>query len=185
MKIIGFSGGPRKNGNTAILLRKAMEGAEKEGAQTTVYYPSSMNLKGCQGCNVCKKFGYCVMLDDMQSIYSSINEADALVFASPVYMRGMTGQLKLVVDRLYAYMNADYSSRITKNIKFALIFTQHREDQEAFMHYFKSVAEILMAIGFEFIPEILVGSGLHDAGDARSNNTLMQKAYELGRKISE
>lgn len=184
MKIVGFSGSPRKNGNTAILLQRAMEGAEEEGAQTTVYYPSVLNLKGCQGCNVCKKFGYCIMLDDMQSIYSSINEADALVFASPVYMRGMTGQLKLVVDRLYAYMNADYSSRITKNIKFALIFTQRREEQEAFMHYFKSVAEILEVIGFKFSPDILVGSGLHEAGEVRGNNILMQKAYELGRKLS-
>ncbi|GBF35281.1 iron-sulfur flavoprotein [Desulfocucumis palustris] len=183
MKIVGFMGSPRKNGNTAILLNKVMEGAEKEGTQTTVYYPNDLNLRGCQGCNACKKKGHCVIPDDMQNIYKAIDEADVLIFASPVYMWGMTAQLKLVVDRLYAYMNADYSSRITKPIKFALIFTQHREDQEAFMPYFKSVAGILKVIGFEFIPEILVGSGLHDAGEVKSNNTLLGKAYAYGVRL--
>ncbi len=184
MKIVGFMGSPRKNGNTAVLLQQVMEGAQKEGAECTIYYLNDLKIKGCQGCNACKRKGYCVIPDDMQNIYQIINEADVLVFSSPVYMWGMTAQLKLMIDRLYAYMNADYSSRLAKPIKFALLFTQHRAVEDAFMPYFESVAGILEVIGFKFVPDIVVGSGLHDAGEVKSNDALLERAYELGRKVA-
>ena len=184
MKIVGFMGSPRRNGNTAILLNSVLAGAEKEGAECLVYYPNELNIRGCQGCNACKKKGHCVISDDMQNIYQIINEADVLVFSSPIYMWQMSAQLKLVIDRLYAYLNADYSSRISKPIKFALLFTQHRETEDAFMNYFDWVAGILKVIGFEFIPQILVGSGLHIAGEVKSNDALIEKAYEFGRKLA-
>lgn len=183
MKFVGFLGSPRKHGNTSILLHNLMDGAKDNGAQTTLYYLNDLCLKGCQGCNACKKKGHCVILDDMQDIYGSINEADVLVFASPVYMWGMTAQLKLLIDRLYAYMNTDYSSKLVRNIKFSLIFTQHRADPEAFMPYFQSVSGILTVIGFQFIPEILVASGLHDAGEVRNNSIIMEKSYRLGQEL--
>jgi len=63
-------------------------------------------------------------------------------------MWAMSAQLKLVVDHLYAYMNADYSTALTRPVKIGLIFTQHRADPNAFMPYFLSVASILKVIGF-------------------------------------
>ena len=51
-------------------------------------------------------------------------------------MWAMSAQLKLVVDHLYAYMNADYSTALTRPVKLGLIFTQHRADPNAFMPYF-------------------------------------------------
>jgi multimeric flavodoxin WrbA len=184
MKIVGFIGSPRKNGNTAMLLNSVIAGAEKEGAECLVYYLNELNIRGCQGCNACKNKGHCIILDDMQNIYQAINDADVLVFSSPIYMWQMSAQLKLVIDRLYAYLNTDYSSRLSKPIKFALLFTQHRTGEDAFMNYFQSVAGILKVIGFEFVPEILVGPGLHIAGEIKSNNALIEKAYELGRKLA-
>ena len=44
----------------------------------------------------------CVIDDDMKQIYDAVMEADVIVFASPVYWWGPTGQLKIAVDRLNA-----------------------------------------------------------------------------------
>ena len=50
MKVVGLVGSPRKNGNTAALIKKAMEGAEAKGAETQLFYLNELNLRGCQGC---------------------------------------------------------------------------------------------------------------------------------------
>ncbi|WP_442886058.1 flavodoxin family protein [Desulfotomaculum sp. 1211_IL3151] len=55
MKIVGFLGSPRKHGNTAILLNRIMEGAKKEGSDCILYHTNDLNIKGCQGCNACKR----------------------------------------------------------------------------------------------------------------------------------
>lgn len=49
----------------------------------------------------------------MQDIYKSVEKADVLVFATPVYVFNMTGQLKTFLDRLYA---VDYNTLLNKKI---------------------------------------------------------------------
>lgn len=183
MKIVGIMGSPRKQGNTAFLLNKVMEGAKAAGAETVVFQPNQMNIRGCQACELCKTKGRCVIIDDMQEIYRAIDEADVVVLASPVYMWGMSAQLKLVVDRLYAYFNADHTSAIQRPVKLGLVFTQQREDPQGFADYFQSVAGIMKLIGFQPVPEILVSSGLFAYGQAEKNPALVKSAVEYGRKL--
>ena len=38
MRVIGFVGSPRENGNTAVLVRRMLEGAGAAGADTEVFY---------------------------------------------------------------------------------------------------------------------------------------------------
>lgn len=184
MNIVGFMGSPRKNGNTAILLEQLMQGAANAGAQTSIFYPNELNLAGCQGCRACKTAGHCVVQDDMQKVYQAINKADTLIFASPVYMWQMTAQLKLVMDRLYAYLKPDHTNALPKPVKVALVFTQHQPDKELFMPYFKWLARIFKFLGFEPIPEVLVGPGLSEAGEIVNDLTLMSQAYKLGEKLA-
>ena len=40
MKVVGFVGSPRKNGNTAALVSEVLRGATEAGAQTSIYYPT-------------------------------------------------------------------------------------------------------------------------------------------------
>lgn len=183
MNIIGIMGSPRKQGNTEFLLKKVIEGAKAAGDQSVVFQPNLMNLRGCQACDACKTKGRCVIQDDMQSVYWAIDAADLLLFASPVYMWSMSAQLKLVLDRLYAYMNADYTSRLAKPVKVGLVFTQHRADASGFMPYFHSVAEILKLIGFDPAPDVFVGAGLSEPGQAEENTAMVFEAIQYGRRL--
>ena len=38
MKVMAINGSPRKQGNTAILLNKALEGAKSKGAETEMVH---------------------------------------------------------------------------------------------------------------------------------------------------
>ena len=59
MKALFINGSPRKNGNTAQLLRKAMEGAKDAGAEVEFVdlYDHSLIYKGCMSCFACKVKG--------------------------------------------------------------------------------------------------------------------------------
>ena len=57
MKVIGINGSPRRNWNTATLVRDALEGAAEMGAETELYNLYDLDFKGCTSCFSCKRIG--------------------------------------------------------------------------------------------------------------------------------
>ena len=101
--IVILSGSPRKKGNTERLTAAFIEGAKAAGKHVTLFRTAEMTISGCKGCMHCtKEKGVCIQKDDMSAILEALQEADALVLASPVYFFDITAQLKLAIDRLYA-----------------------------------------------------------------------------------
>ena len=105
MKVIAINGSPRKNINTAILLKYALEGAAKEGAETEIVNLYDLNYKGCKSCFACKlkdgkSYGNCIIKDDLTEIYEKIYEADALLLGSPIYFECVTGEMRSFLERL-------------------------------------------------------------------------------------
>ena len=105
-KIAILNGAPRKNGNTAALVRAFMEGAQAAGSEVREVYLQGLDLHGCLGCNACRRGvangGPCAQHDGMDEVYDAFMWADTIAFASPVYFCGVTGTLKTACDRLYA-----------------------------------------------------------------------------------
>ena len=80
MKVVGFTGSPRSNSNTEILVKEALKGASDVGADTTIFNLNQMSIKPCQACMYCKSHGgECDTKDDMQIIYKEIKDADAFI----------------------------------------------------------------------------------------------------------
>jgi len=102
MKVLGIYGSPRKNGNSAILLDKALEGAESAGAEITKIYARDPKMVGCLECGGCDKTGKCVVKDDMQEIYPLLESADAIILASPIFFYSVSAQVKAIIDRCQA-----------------------------------------------------------------------------------
>ena len=105
MKIIAFNGSPRKEWNTAILLKKALEGASSQGAQTELIHLYDLKYKGCISCFACKKkggesYGKCVVKDVLKPIFEKVETADAVIFGSPVYLGTVTGEMQSFMERL-------------------------------------------------------------------------------------
>ncbi len=105
-KILILNGSPRKNGKTASLINAFAEGAQSTGNKVNNLYLNSMKIKGCLACEKCSQNGgECVQNDDMKIVNEAFEWADVVVFASPQFWGTITGQLKIVIDRLYAVQN--------------------------------------------------------------------------------
>jgi multimeric flavodoxin WrbA len=103
MKVLAFNGSPKgEGGNTDLLLRPFLEGMREEGAEVELFYLNRLRIRPCNGRFTCwtKTPGRCVHDDDMTSLYPKLAEAEVWVLATPVYVDGMTGTLKVMLDRM-------------------------------------------------------------------------------------
>lgn len=103
MNITIINGSPRIGGNTEIMAEEFARGAKAAGHQVEMIRMSEKKVSGCLGCQYCFSHnGDCIQKDDMQDILTTLNQSDLVVFASPIYWFDMTGQIKCVIDRMYA-----------------------------------------------------------------------------------
>ena len=114
MKITIFNGSPRaEKGNTHFMVKAFIEGAEKAGAVTNNIFLSKKKINPCMGCFTCwlKTPGICVFKDDMPALLSEVLTSDIIVFAFPLYVDNVSGQMKIFMDRLMTLADP----RITKD----------------------------------------------------------------------
>ena len=108
MKVLGFLASPRKKGNTAVMLEQALAGALAAGAQVEKVVVADLRIAPCLSCYACERNGKCAVHDAMADIYTKIEEADAIIVASPVYFMGLPAQFKALVDRCQPYWIRKY-----------------------------------------------------------------------------
>ena len=99
MKITGISGSPRKHQNSEQLVNTALGIAEDRGFEVDRIFLSEHTITPCTGCGGCADAGECTIRDAMLGLYSRLEDADAIIVASPVYFGCMTAQLKALFDR--------------------------------------------------------------------------------------
>ncbi len=101
MKVLGISGSPRIDGNTALLVKKALETCKNKGAETEYITLSGKEIRFCDNCDACtEKTGYnCPKKDDTAAILDAMKKADAIMIGSPTYFASVSGQLKTLFDR--------------------------------------------------------------------------------------
>lgn len=103
MKVVAINGSPHGDkGNTALILNPFLEGMKAAGAEVKVFETKTMTVRPCQGEYGCwfRTPGRCFQEDDMQNLFPELLAANVLVLATPLYVDGMTGPLKIVVDRM-------------------------------------------------------------------------------------
>lgn len=143
MLIIAINGSPRKNGSTAKLLHKALEGAASQGAEVEFVQLNKLKMKACQACFSCKKRGgknyaKCVIEDDLTPLQKRIEQADGLFLGSPIYFHSITPDMLIFISRLYHYFNyGELKTLFPKNLKVGLIYTMGADDETMKLWYRK------------------------------------------------
>src|SRR5512133_669584 len=99
MRILGISGSPHAEGNTAFALRRALEAAGRRGAHTDYLSLADVDIRPCRGCFACSEKGLCPQKDGMDGVVERMLAADGIILASPVYFGLVSGQLKTMMDR--------------------------------------------------------------------------------------
>lgn len=103
MKVLAINSSPKMDkGNTALILNPFLEGMKEAGAEVELFYTRKLKINPCTGEFNCwlKTPGECYQNDDMKILYPKIAEADVIVFASPLYVDGVTGPMKNLIDRM-------------------------------------------------------------------------------------
>ena len=137
MKVMAFNGSPRNNWNTATLLNKALEGASSQGAETEIIHLYDLNFKGCISCFACKtrggkNYGKCAVKDELMPALEKIEESDAIILGSPIYLGAVTGEMRSFLERLiYPYLTYDDTPTLfPRKINTGFIYTMGITDDQ-------------------------------------------------------
>lgn len=174
IKVLGICCSPRKNGNTEILVKEALAGAEELKAQTELITLRDKDIKGCDGCRGCDKSGKCHIKDDMQLIYPKIVEADGLIFGTPVYFWSVTGQGKMFIDRLVCLHRKNLLRNKVGGVIAVASSSGHAEVRGLFYSFF---AATRMIVG-DFVQGFS-----KDVGQIKKDRWAVAASHELGKKI--
>ena len=183
-RVLILLGSPRKKGNSAELGRRIAEGAKKAGAETELVYLNGLNILPCQACYACRQDGAagCAADDDMQYLYPKIRDADALVFAGPVYWFTVSAQTKLVMDRMFAFGGDDWRALIGKRAAVALTYGDEDVFASGGVNALRTFQDAFNYLKIELVG--IVHGSAYEPGEINKNTALLLQAEELGRRLS-
>jgi len=211
MKLMAINGSPRKEWNTATLLKKALEGAASQGAETEMVHLYDLDFKGCKSCFACrlkggKSYGKCAQLDGITPVLERIEDADALVLGSPIYMGMITGEMKSFFERAtYPYLTYEspQASLFPKRMPAGFIYTmgtceshvadlqidRHIMVNQWIMNMIFGPAESLIVTDTYQFDDYAKYVNAHDAeGKAKRRKEVFpqdcQKAFDMGARLA-
>lgn len=175
MHIVALSGSPRKGGNTAIMVQAFKEGAEAAGNTVEVIDVGAKKIAPCRACKYCFTHGgACAIDDDMTGVREALSAADMVVFATPIYWFDISAQLKLAIDRMYAFGGCGFNFS-----KVALLLDSGAEGvYDAAIAAYKAMSTYLK---WENMGIITIG-GMNDRGDM-ANNPKLAEVRALGESL--
>ncbi|WP_027296045.1 MULTISPECIES: flavodoxin family protein [Robinsoniella] len=100
-KVFVFVGSRSSKKKTYLFAEKILcEINRVEKIQYEFMTLNDFKIHPCMGCENCFTSGKCVQKDDLEILKEKMLSADVIVFAAPVYMQGMPGEVKNIIDRL-------------------------------------------------------------------------------------
>jgi multimeric flavodoxin WrbA len=183
--IVGILGSPRRKGNSDLLLDRALKGASDAGAEVRKVVLNDLKLRPCQGCNDCHEDGECVQRDDLTLVYELLEQADAVIIASPIYFSGPSAQTKILIDRCQClWVRNEKLGRYAKDQKRRGAFIAVGGDAKAvFRHAVGEIRAFYSAIGLSYDGEILL-PGVEGKGEILSHPEALAQAEALGRRLA-
>ena len=183
MKVVAFNGSARKDGNTAILLRRVLQVLEKEGIETELFQMAGQPIHGCTACEICRKVKnkQCKIVNDNVNLYiGKMAEADGIILGSPTYFSMMTPEMKALIDRagFVARGNNDLFKRKVGAAVVAVRRAGAMPTFDAINHFFLISQMIVPGSSYWN-----VGIG-NNKGDVEKDEEAMQTMDDLGRNIA-
>ncbi len=167
----------RKNSNSDALADAFLEGAKSAGHDVEKISLSGKKIEFCRGCLACQTTQRCVIRDDADQIEQKMQNADVLVFATPIYYYEMSGQMKTMLDRGNPLYTTDY------NFRDVYFLSSAAEDEEGVDSRAVNGLEGWIAC---FPKSRLAGKvfagGVGATGDIKGHKAL-KEAYEMAIKI--
>ena len=192
MKVLGIVGSRRKNGNTAYLVKQALDAIHSKDVETELIFLGDYNIRGCIGCEGCKDIYKCVIMDDMQKIYPLIINSDAIILGSPTYFYNITADMKAFIERLYCFqifVEDDRSVWSSINeilgIKYAVVIAICEQDNEKDMGFTaEAMSKPLEGLGYRVVDTVKILK-LFRKGDVLQNQDAVEDVKKAGKKLEK
>jgi multimeric flavodoxin WrbA len=188
--VLGISGSPRRNGNTELLIREFMRGAEAAGNKTELIILSELKISPCTSCGSCQKTGKCIIDDDMQLMHKKLLEADCIVFASPIYFCGVSAQLKSFIDRCQTLWSRKYilhkaliSPDRGERSGYFISTAGSKDYNKVFEGAIYVVKAIFNTLDIQYTGELLF-KDMENKGDIIKHPDALKMAFEAGSSLN-
>ena len=176
-KILIVTSSLRANSNSDALAQAFAQGAREAGNEVETITLKVKNIAFCKGCMSCQKTLKCAIRDDANEIEEKVKCADVIVFATPVYYYGISGQLKTLLDRCNPLFNSDYKFRDVY-----LLATAAEEYDSAVEGSVKGIQGWVDCFEKARFAGTVFCGGVDAPGEIRGNAAL-QRACEAGKTV--
>jgi multimeric flavodoxin WrbA len=183
MKVVGFNGSARKDGNTAILINNVLQELAEEGIGTELIQLAGSRIHGCIACMKCyeNKDQRCSVKDDMlNECIEKMLAADGIILGSPTYFANVSTEMKALIDRAGMVSRAN-NDMLARKVGAAVV-AQRRAGA---IHVFNSINH------FFFIGQMIVpGSSYWNLGIGRQKGEVekddegIKTMRDLGRNMA-
>lgn len=188
-KVLIVSSSPRRDGNSRLLADAALDGAREAGHSAELVHLHDHLGAFLRDCRMCRSTeGHCTIEDGFDTLYrEKFLPADGVVFATPIYWYGVSGQLKTFFDRMFCYIAASHpeSERIAGEMvgkKIALLLSSEESYTGASLGVLHEIQEYARYTYSPFVG-FVQGIGNKRGDVTRDPADPVGRARELGRRL--
>ena len=167
--------GSRREGNSYNLAKKIKEYLKKDRIVSSIITPGNQKIYLCTGCMDCDESGVCDFDDDMRDNIKKIKEADTLIFITPTRWNTISGDLKILIDRL----NPLYASNGLKDKKMINIAIGSKGKE------LYSTDGAITALGHFAESAKMKVVLIHQFNDCLKSDDILKKEEELNKLLEE
>jgi multimeric flavodoxin WrbA len=183
MKVVAFNGSARKDGNTAILIRRVFAVLESEGIETELIQLAGEQIHGCTACGVCCKVKnkQCKIANDSVNLYiEKMAQADGIILGSPTYFSMMSSEMKALIDRA-GFVGRANGGMFKRKVGAAVVAVRRAGGIPTFdaINHFFLISEMIIP-GSSYWN---VGIGLNK-GDVEKDEEGLKTMDDLGRNMA-
>jgi len=191
-KVMGFSGSPRKGGNSDILLRHILNGVSENQISADSLRLADCQFQPCIGCERCRKDQICTgLMDGMSFLYPKIIQSRGLVLVCPTHNYNITAWMKAFIDRLYCFYKFDkerpgpWSSRLANQGRKGVIAAVCEQNDIKDMGFtIEAMRMTLEALGYDIVGE-LAALGTFAKAKVKEQTSTLIRASEMGADLAK
>lgn len=188
--IVAIYASPRRQGNTAALLDRAVAGARDAGAEVISFVLRDLTISPCLEIYACKSTGRCAIKDDFHQVFDAMTAADGLMVASPVFFYSVSAHLKALIDRFQsAWVKKHWIDGQTMQMgpfeKRALFICVGATQGKRLFDGILLTMRYFLATIDTSVWRSLLYRGLDEAADIQAHPEWLDEAYRAGRDVVE
>jgi len=191
MRLLVLSSSPRRDGNSRLLAQAAADGAQAAGHSTQLVHLDDHLRHFLRDCRQCRDAaGRCTIDDGYEALLrETVVPADAIVFATPIYWYGVSGQLKTFFDRMFCFIaeSEPDSGHFVEGLvhkRIGLVLSSEETYPGAALGVIQEMQEYARYMHSEFVG-VIRGIGNKRGDVLRDPSDPVAAARELGRTLFE